>query len=290
MPVASSVNFRAGEVVPNTVIAPLGQGGAVCVYPQQDLDLLVDVAGYVGPTTNGFVPVAPERLVDTRNGLGGGRLAASGRLSVPVVGRAGVPAGAAAVALNVTATSAAYAGYVTAWPCDQPQPDASILNIVPGVNRANNAIVPLGPSGQVCLFTFGPLDVIVDISGWYGAGGGHMQAIVPSRHLDTRLGQGGYGRPGAGQIVTIDVAGRDGIPAAARAVRVNLTASTPGAPTYVTAYPCARTTPAVSNLNLEPAAVVRANGATVPLSPAGQLCLYTFAGTDLLLDVEGYVV
>ena len=63
----------------------------------------------------------------------------------------------------------------------------------------------------------------------------------------------------------------------------------PAGPTFVTAYPCSRWVPTISNLNLEPASPRRANGATVPLGPGRQLCLYTLASTDLVVDIEGYV-
>ena len=69
--------------------------------------------------------------------------------------------------------------------------------------------------------------LIVDVSGWYGGAGASLQPVVPTRRLDTRLGQGGYGRLGAGQSITLPLAGRDGIPANAVAVRVNLTAVGP---------------------------------------------------------------
>jgi hypothetical protein len=158
------------------------------------------------------------------------------------------------------------------------------------VTRADNAVVRLSARGEVCLYSQSPTELIVDVSGYYGAGaGGAHQAVVPMRRLDTRNGQGGHGRPAGGQILTLPIAGRDGIPTTARAIRVNLVLVTPGAPTFVTAYPCGRYPPTVSNLNLEPAGAFRANGATVPLDANGQLCLFTLASTDLVLDIEGWL-
>ena len=290
MPVASSLNYLAREVVPNTITASLGTGGAVCVYPQHDLDLVVDVGASIGPGGHGFAGVPPTRLLDTRSGLGGHRLPAGGQIAVAVTGRGGVPAGAVAAAVNITATEASWAGYVTAWPCDQPRPLASVVNIAPGVTRADNAVVRLSTRGELCLYSQSPTELIVDVSGYYGAGaGGAHQAVVPMRRLDTRNGQGGHGRPGSAQILTLPIAGRDGIPPTARAVRVNLVAVAPSGPTFVTAYPCGRYPPTVSNLNLEPAGAFRANGATVPLDASGQLCLFTLASTDLVVDIEGWV-
>lgn len=287
-PVASSLNFRAGDVVPNTLLPTLGAGRAVCVTASQAVDLLVDVAGYLSPRGAGFVGVDPVRLLDTR--AGGVRVAAGATWAVHVAGTAGVPAGARAVALNVTATASLGAGFVTVWPCDEPRPNASIVNVMPGVDRADNAIVPLLASGDVCLSPSVPMHLVVDVHGGYAPGGGLLQGIVPLRRLDTRVGQGGYGRPGAGQSITLPVAGHHGIPAGARAVRVNLTAATPLGATFVTAYPCRRWVPAISNVNTEPASPARANEATVPLGPGGQLCLHTAAAaTHVLVDITGYV-
>ena len=50
-------------------------------------------------------------------------------VSLQITGRGSVPAsGVSAVALNVTATEAAAAGFVTVWPSGSPRPNASNLN------------------------------------------------------------------------------------------------------------------------------------------------------------------
>ena len=48
-PLASNLNFLAGAVVPNAVVAKVGEGGRVCVYTSAATDLVVDVNGYVRP-------------------------------------------------------------------------------------------------------------------------------------------------------------------------------------------------------------------------------------------------
>ena len=45
-PTASSVNFGAGEVVPNAVFAKLSSVGTVCVFSTSSVDLVVDVNGH----------------------------------------------------------------------------------------------------------------------------------------------------------------------------------------------------------------------------------------------------
>jgi hypothetical protein len=75
-PLASNVNFSAGEVVPNRVIVPVG-GGAVDILSSAGTpDILVDVAGWFTDDSNAsatgaeFTPaVTPMRVCDTRSGL-----------------------------------------------------------------------------------------------------------------------------------------------------------------------------------------------------------------------------
>ena len=71
MPVASNVNVVAGQDRANSVIAPVGADGAVCVFVNAPADIVVDISGwFLGDDTDGFVGVVPRRLVDTRFGVG----------------------------------------------------------------------------------------------------------------------------------------------------------------------------------------------------------------------------
>ncbi|MCB0968695.1 MAG: hypothetical protein KDB37_17820, partial [Ilumatobacter sp.] len=47
VPLASNVNYVAGDAVPNAVLAKVGTGGKVCVFSLAETDLVVDVNGYV---------------------------------------------------------------------------------------------------------------------------------------------------------------------------------------------------------------------------------------------------
>ena len=73
-PLVSNVNTdRAGQVVANQAIIPVGPGG-FNVYASVGGNLVLDVAGYYTGTSQGtgttglFVPVTPTRLLDTREG------------------------------------------------------------------------------------------------------------------------------------------------------------------------------------------------------------------------------
>src|SRR5947207_8404 len=90
-------------------------------------------------------------------------------IELAVGGVAGVPADAGAVVLNVTVTDPTGPGFVTVWPCGEPQPLASNLNYVAGQTVPNLVITKVGSGGKVCLFTMSPADLIADVSGYFPA-------------------------------------------------------------------------------------------------------------------------
>lgn len=46
-PLASKVNYFAGQVVPNAVLAKIGTDGKVCIFTLAATHILVDVNGFV---------------------------------------------------------------------------------------------------------------------------------------------------------------------------------------------------------------------------------------------------
>ena len=197
-PVASNVNFRSGSVVANGVVTSLGAGGSVCLYSDQESDVLVDVLGWFGSgAVPPFVGAVPSRLVDTRNAIGGpsGVVTPASSKVVPVRGvtvnvdgvARQVPDDASAVALNVTMVEAQAAGFATVWPCGTPMPQASNVNFGQGGTAANGVIAPIGVDGSVCIFTSADAHLVVDIAGWFTGGATPAFAgNVPKRLVDTR--------------------------------------------------------------------------------------------------------
>ena len=181
------------------------------------------------PTTLGaptrFVPVAPYRLLDTRapGPFGVEKPYAGETLSVGVVGHGtpATPAGAVAVAMNVTVTQAEGTGFVTVFPTGGAVPNASIQNFVAGTTAPNFTIAPIGAQGKVSFFVQGAsTHLIIDVTGYFlpaaAATSGRFVPLAPARILDTRTGIGApAGRPGPGTTVTLAVLGRGGVPATA---------------------------------------------------------------------------
>ena len=293
----------------NTVLYPssgslgIGNGSATC--PDWSATALPSCDSTPPPTTNPFVSLNPARLLDTRGGaqtidgqfVGTGALAAGGRLDLAVLGRGGVPArGVTAVALNVTVTNPTAPGYVTVWPGDAAQPFASNLNFTPGVTTPNLVIVKVGANGLVSLFnSAGQTDLIADVVGYFGTTTS-LSAMTPARLLDTRsIGttidgqfQGG-GAMTAGSRLNLTIAGRAGIPASGvGAAILNVTATDPTAPGYLTVWPSTSGQPLASNLNFIPGLTVP-NLVTGKIGTDGKVAIYNSAGsTDVIADVEGW--
>jgi hypothetical protein len=182
VPVASTVNFRAGEVVPNFTFATLSSGD-VCFRSSVNTHILVDSFGWSNGTA-GLRGLQPSRVLDTRNDTWATGPAASGEtLRLRVAGRGGVPNNAAAALLTITADSITGDGFVVAWPCDEAMPNASILNLWHGTVRSNLALVKLSATdGEVCLrptlYNGSSITLIADSVGW--TPGGPSRGPVPA--------------------------------------------------------------------------------------------------------------
>jgi hypothetical protein len=301
-PNASSLNFVAGQTVPNAVITKVGDAGKVCLFVAEGAtDLIADVNGYF-PTGSAFTSLTPARVLDTRTGgttidnaqAALGPRASGSILQLPVATRGGVPADAAAVVLNVTVTAPQGAGYVTVWPCGAPQPNASSLNFDTGQTVASAVVAKVGAAGKVCLFVAGAqVDLLADVNGFFPAGS-DFASLTPARLLDSRQGgqtvdaaSAGTGARLAGSTLQLQVVGRGGVAADASAVVLNVTVAAAQGPGYVTVWPCGAPQPNASSLNFVAGQTV-ANAVVAQIGDGGKVCFFVAgATTDLLADVTG---
>ena len=281
-PTASTVNFVRGQIVANTATATLSASGQLCVHAHATTDVVIDVTGYLARGTgSAFTPVGPVRVMDTRTGLGGARrLAAGGMVRLPA---SAVPAGATAVALNVTSDAASGPGFATVYPCATGRPGTSTLNFVAGDVRPNNTIV--GVNGGVCIFSLASTEIIVDLVGYFGATGLSYLPTAPARLIDTRDRSGLLP---AGSKVTYRPATASLGTYSAQSASVNVTAVDHVANGFVTTYDClARGTTSTVNARV---GEVNANGAIVPLGNGVDSCLFTQSGGDFVVDLNGWWV
>lgn len=172
-PTASSLNYVAGVNRANELIAQVDDEGNLCIFTQHGIDLIVDVVGYVEEGSS-LISTSPARFAETRAGAptvdgesqGGGALEVGSSTTIQITGRAAVPESAVAAIVNVAAVDPAEAGFFTVDGCNTPRPNASSLNFTAGVNGANELVVQLGESGELCVFTSASTDMILDVVGY----------------------------------------------------------------------------------------------------------------------------
>ncbi len=296
-PGSSALNPRAGTIVPNMSVVGVGSDGTVSLYNDSShVNVTVDVMGYFrNAAASRLMPLSPQRILDTRIGLGAPRQAVRGGtpLSVQVRGEGGVPAsGVDAVVLNLTSLRPTTDGWITAWPSDVTKPTVANLSYRRGQVVPNLIMCKVGPDGRINLeASSGSLEVFADVVGCFTSTGSQLAPVAPSRLLDTRNGVGApSARVGAGREVTLQVTGRGGVPANATAVTLNVTAVRPTANTFLTIYPDGETMPTASSLNPD-ANAVSANLVIAKVGAGGRVKLYNDQGNvDLLADVTAFFV
>jgi uncharacterized repeat protein (TIGR01451 family) len=174
-PNVSTLNSWKGKVVANAAIVPRGNDESISVYASNPTDVILDVNGYFGqagaPGGLKFYPVAPCRVVDTRNAdgpLGGPKMAGASTRSftIPASG-CNIPTTAAAYSVNVTVVPDGRLSYLSTWPAGSGQPFVSTLNSWDGSVVANAAIVPSGTNEAISVYVTNPTHVIVDINGYF---------------------------------------------------------------------------------------------------------------------------
>ncbi|MEU0877605.1 hypothetical protein ABZ345_03315 [Lentzea sp. NPDC005914] len=165
-PDASSLNLVAGQTSPNLVTVALGTNRRVLLYNNAgNTHLIVDLVGYYASGIgHQFFPVSPVRALDTRRA--GGALGPQQTRAVDLATR--IPPSATAAVLNLTGTNTSSATYVTAYANGTSRPITSNLNLDPGRDTANSAVVKLGGDAQMTLYNnAGSTDLIVDVAGFF---------------------------------------------------------------------------------------------------------------------------
>lgn len=185
----SSINWTMpGDTIANASMVGVDGQRRIRVHNGSGLPVqfIVDVVGYYLPKTTGqgakFYPIDSARAYDSRSpftspaapllpdeqraiAIDDAHLS-DGRLIAPDV----VPAGAAAVAYNLTEAAGTERGHFRAFPTGTALPNASALNWpAAGFNRANGSQVPISGGREVTVYNTPPgsAHVIVDILGYY---------------------------------------------------------------------------------------------------------------------------
>ncbi|MGY0233287.1 PKD domain-containing protein [Longispora urticae] len=242
---------------------------------------------------DGYVPVGPVRVLDTREAIGtAGRtpLAPGGILTLELANRNGVPAGITSVTMNVTVTSPTGPGFLSVYPHAGPTPTSSNLNWVAG-QTVPNLVVASVNAGKVDIrnSSGGTVHVVADLVGYHTTGvGSSFAPLGPVRALDTRDAAGRTPVASGGTLV-LPVAGLRGVPATGvTAVTMNVTVTEPTRDGFLTVYPDGKARPNASNLNWTPGLTVP-NLVVVPVVNGKVAFHNTSPGTvHVIADIVGY--
>jgi len=295
VPGVSNLNFSAGETVPNLVTVRLSDG-EVSFHNASGgtVEVIADLEGFYGTGGDGFKPVSPTRVLDTRNGTGTGKaapVAAGGTLALTIPTIGNVPAAdMSAVVMNVTVTQPKHGGNLTVYPGGTAEPITSNLNFSAGETVPNLVIVPL--TDGVADFTNnsgGTVQVVADLEGYFASGApDSFVPLGPTREVDTRTVHSPL-TPREKYTVNILSACPDYITCTRAAMVDNVTVTQPAKGGVLTVYPAGASVPVASNLNFKAGETVP-NLTTVQGGTNGQITFYNNSpGTvQLIVDEFGY--
>ena len=269
-----------GVVVPAAVA-----GSSPAAAAQADIDCapLPSGGAATAPPMESYTPINPVRLVDTRNNIGGVDVPLDPGCTMIVSVGADIPADAQAVALSMTAVNS-QADFFTVYPCASGRPDTSNLNARAGFATPNLVVAIPDANRQICVYSHGRSDLIIDLAGWWSDGPNRFGSIAPERVYDSR--QPGLAALAPQQVREVPIP-TSVIPAGSTAAVINLTAANGVQPGFMTAFPCGQPVPNASNVNFL-GGEARAVGAIVGLGLGNTLCVVADTTVHVIVDVTGF--
>ena len=180
VPATSNVNYTAKESIANMAIVPLGSDDGIDLVAGgtagATVKAIIDVEGFytqvpdVADDGDGFVPVQPTRLIDTRHGIGVTSVGPTDYLQTDPQTLKGMSAGSAGMAANITVVDPSGPGLLNAWDFNELTA-TSTLNFGKGQNVANMALFTWAPGStdeDLYLGTSGPTaGMVVDMFGYF---------------------------------------------------------------------------------------------------------------------------
>ena len=184
----SSGNHGPNSAVANLSVVPLDADGRFCIFNQVPVNLVVDVQGSFAaspPNGLGFAPTTPNRVLDTRSGVG--VRPQSGMVTKVMTG---LPTGMVAALVNIAMVDGAGPGFITAARCSAigagPQQQSN-GNHVAAAAISNLSVVPLDADGSFCILNSNNVHLAVDVQGGFAPGAtDRFFSVTPTRVLDPR--------------------------------------------------------------------------------------------------------
>jgi hypothetical protein len=197
-----------------------------------------------------------------------------------VTGRGGYTPDTRIVSLRVSAVNPAANGNLVIYPCGA-LPTASTMSFAAGRTTTQSAITMLDARGRICVRSSVATDLVVAATG--GVQAQAFTAVRPARLLDANAGRLDAG---LGVATAVTIAGRAGLPTAAKLAWLNITTTASPAPGSLYAWPCGTVRPRVPLLTFQ-AGVAASRGTWMPLGASGELCLASTSATRAIVDTTG---
>jgi hypothetical protein len=172
----SNLNNKGAPIASNLVIAGTDAHGDVCVRAQHATQLVVDVSGTLGAA----VIHSPIRVLDTRPVPGGPSAPTPANDRTVHVG----PPNAVVVLQLTTDNYSTGTGWTDVFACAAGFTGASSLNNTDNPIASNLVIATTDGNGNVCVKSYRPTDLVVDLAGTLT----DARIGNPTRVFDTRGG------------------------------------------------------------------------------------------------------
>ena len=182
-PHASNLNVKARERRAVSAIVEIGNGGdaagKICIKASATTHFLVDVTGYVAPSS----PTSPDlaltllpdaRAVDSRRpGIPGERFQSGKPQQFDLSSLVDRPDDMVAAVLNVVAVQADRSAFASVYPCQSPPPTTSSLNY-DTAQTSNLVVTAVANGGEFCVLTDSSVEIVIDLVGVFAGPPGSL--------------------------------------------------------------------------------------------------------------------
>lgn len=170
-PTTTALNYPSRDSATSLVLTKANGRQVTVSLHGGPTQVVVDLVGYYdagSATGQSFVASTPQRILDTRSGLGAsGRNVKSVTLTLP----ANVPATATGAVLNLSAVAPSGKGYLRLAAAGGT-PTTTAISFAAGRSVTGLSLTPIGAGRQITLTLYGAaVDVVADLVGFHTTGG-----------------------------------------------------------------------------------------------------------------------
>lgn len=303
-PTIPNFTVQTAKPITRTVIVAVNEEGSFSLCNTAgETTIDIDVMGW-SPVNYGMIPLAPARLLDTRNAgstvdnefAGTGKYQPDETRSFTALGRGQLPnIDVDSIVLNVTTYTPSVNTSLSIWASGDEEPDTLEFSAMVDQTTSNTLIVKPGQNREISIRnTYGYVDLTVDVVGYFRASDSGYTSISPVRFMDTRSGFdtsdfyfGGTGQFSAEESRSLQIGGRLGLPYGVKAVTANVTVLNQSNGGHLTVWGDG-TRPDTKVISWNDTGSI-SNLVVIPVDVFGNTYIYASSGTDVIVDVVGWL-